>query len=132
MTVLHSTDTPIHEYNYAGAYNIKVEAENSKGCIGNETVKIEVINSSPTSIADFDVQTNAKVYTSGNEIVIETSFDEQINTAISVLTIEGKLLAQQNELLGNNSIRIPKNGSTGMYLVNLQMDNGISLTYKIQ
>ncbi len=128
----YSTDTPIHKYNYAGAYNIKVEAENSKGCIGNETVKIEVINSSPTSIADFDVQTNAKVYTSGNEIVIETSFDEQINTAISVLTIEGKLLAQQNELLGNNSIRIPKNGSTGMYLVNLQMDNGISLTYKIQ
>ncbi len=95
-------------------------------------MKIEVINSSPTSIADFDVQTNAKVYTSGNEIVIETSFDEQINTTISVLTIEGKLLAQQNELLGDNSIRIPKNGSTGMYLVNLQMDNGISLTYKIQ
>ena len=55
-----------------------------------------------------------------------------MDASIIVLTIEGKMIAQEKALLGYNTVRMPKNGASGIYLVNIQLDNGENLTYKIQ
>jgi hypothetical protein len=129
---VYNTESPAHDYANAGNYTISVEAVNDRGCVGNNSVSIEVINSSPTSIEENDLTSNASVYTSGSEIVIETSFEEQMDASITVLTIEGKIIAQEKALLGYNELRMPKKGASGIYLVNIQLDNGENLTYKIQ
>jgi len=123
---------PAHVYSAPGTYQITLTAENKNQCEGTVDKDIVVIDSSPTTIEEDLMAAQANAFATETEIVVSTNFTENQEARVSVLTVEGKLIYDQETTLGETTIKIPKTGADGLYLVNLQLENGTRLVYKIK
>lgn len=125
-------EVPMHDYSAAGNYQITLEAENKKGCRNTIQKDITVVNSAITSTVENDLTTDANVYTTEEEIVISTHFDQDMDARISVLTVDGKLIYDQQKTLGETTVRLPRQGADGLYLINIQLAGSTRLVYKVK
>ncbi|MFT7613825.1 MAG: hypothetical protein ACI9J3_002805 [Parvicellaceae bacterium] len=123
---------PGHVYTSAGTYQITLTAENKNQCEHIMEREIIVINSSATEIEEDIIASRANAYSTETEIVVSTNFTENKEARISVLTVEGKLIYDENTTLGETTVKIPKTGADGIYLVNIQLENSTRLVYKIK
>jgi hypothetical protein len=126
-------DAPLHNYSATGVYQIELKAQNKQGCEESKYTQVTVVNSAiTTGVIGNKVEAQANVYATANEIIISTDFTENRNAIVSVLTVEGKLIFDQQTMLGETTVKVPKPDVNGMYLVTIQLDNSTRLVYKIK